>query len=275
MSKKEWAVRYATAGWSIFPGIKKEPFYSLLVRTGHKRFDPDRKEWKATYSEFFEKPATVEEVEKWWTMEPDADIKLCCGRVSGVTVVDIDAKKPTDDDPGAVLGALGAFGMVARSGSGRGFHGFCAWSDIPSGDVIRQVEIKNDRTTVTLAPSGHESGGIYAWDDLLTYSESNARNLLAVPETLAAMARENRKKDPSEWLAMIKGVDGGGRNETATRLVGKALWALWIEFKGQPELVPFLWDFIASWNQRNNPPLSERELETIFKSVIRKQYGSH
>jgi hypothetical protein len=96
---------------------------------------------------------------------------------------------------------------------------------------------------------------------------------LAVPDTLILASREAKRRDPSDWMKLVRGTAGGNRNETATRIIGKALWALWIEFDGQPELVPVLWDFACSWNKSNDPPLAERELETIMKSVTRKQYA--
>jgi DNA replicative helicase MCM subunit Mcm2 (Cdc46/Mcm family)/predicted transcriptional regulator len=65
---------------------------------------------------------------------------------------------------------------------------------------------------------------------------------------------------------ILKGAKEGLRNESAIRLA-----SFWLNFcKEAPEKVKTQ---LSEWNLRNKPPMEEKELETIFQSVLRGGYN--
>lgn len=275
MTKGEWAMRYAKAGWSIFPAQKgKEPHYDLLKRTGFKEIGSDCL-WHATYKQFFKAPASLRQVEEWWNLEPNADIKLCTGFVSKVTVLDIDQKKPEHSDAGVLgLELAEALTMTAITGGG-GRHVFFNYYPVQTGRFSPQVEIKNDHATITLSPSIHpDTEKAYTWDLLFPFTENNLKNLADYPPWIKMTSTSSTSMGPQEWLEVFQGVQTGSRNETASKVIGKALRAMYREFKGAPEFIEFSWKMACYWNEQNDPPMSEKELQTIFKSIFKRfSYG--
>src|SRR4030066_1870642 len=120
MTNKEWALAYADVGWSIFPGRGKIPHFKLLMETGFKTFDSIRKENHATTKQFERERPSFKQIEEWWNKDPNADIKLMCGRISGVTVIDIDAKKENDISYDLIQNELNVITLRSITGSGKG-----------------------------------------------------------------------------------------------------------------------------------------------------------
>ena len=73
-------------------------------------------------------------------------------------------------------------------------------------------------------------------------------------------ASKQQPEKATDWQdKLLEGVSEGDRNSTATRLAGR-----WFA-KGQSESEVLF--FLLAWNQRNNPPLPEKEIEAIVKSI--------
>ena len=73
---------------------------------------------------------------------------------------------------------------------------------------------------------------------------------------------------PPDWQdELLKGVPEGERNSTATRLAGRLLG------KGHSESEVLI--FLLSWNQRNIPPLPEREIQAILESMAKTHRRNH
>lgn len=94
----DYAIEYADNGWSVFPvdDATKRP----LIK------------WR----EFQNRIASEEEITKWWTRWPDANIALVTGYLSGLVVVDCDNAEALE----AAL-SLG-FGTPCRVRTKRGTH---------------------------------------------------------------------------------------------------------------------------------------------------------
>lgn len=69
--------------------------------------------------------------------------------------------------------------------------------------------------------------------------------------------------DTNHWIRLLDGVGDGERNTTATSLCGHLL-RRYID----PELV---YSILLMWNERNNPPLDEKELNRTFDSIMKKE----
>ncbi len=256
-STQEWAWRYHKAGWSVFPCQQKHPLYGAFGQWGGKNG------W------VWERKPTDEEITDWWLEYPDAQIGLACGRLSGITVIDIDLK--TDKakypdfilEPAEDLQARWCLSVSSQTGSG-GRHVFCKYRDIQNSakEVHPQIDIKSDRGYVILPPSLHESGRLYQWDPLLSWSEDNLQNLARFPD---ALYNAPKRAETKEWLSIVQGVGQGSRNVSAAKLIGKLLW----------QFTPTeAWTLTDAWNKTNNiPPLDQRELKNVFLSILKTHYA--
>lgn len=66
-----------------------------------------------------------------------------------------------------------------------------------------------------------------------------------------------------EWLDILGGISEGGRNIACAKLTGHLLQ------NNVHENVTY--KIIELWNEQNNPPLSDKELNRTFESILRKE----
>lgn len=69
----EYALKYAALGWAIFP-----------CRPNDKR--------PATQHECLDATTDPKQIRAWWNKQPDLNIGLACGEISGITALDIDPR---------------------------------------------------------------------------------------------------------------------------------------------------------------------------------------
>jgi hypothetical protein len=146
-SRKDWAQYYRERfGWSIIPvGEDKRPLI---------------KSWK----EYQKIVATKEQIDRWWTMWPDANMAVITGQISGISVIDIDCYKMAgtldyvkalfwDNVSEATDIAPWQECLIAITPRG-GFHWFFNYnSDLTSRMVAPNVDVKSDGGYVLIAPS--------------------------------------------------------------------------------------------------------------------------
>ena len=279
MTMQDWAQAYLDVGWNVFPLMPKSkvPHGKLLWETGFKEKDEKDGTFKASWKPLQKIRVTDELLERWWGAEPNANIGLICGEISGVTVIDIDTKKDYGDwkDPDVVGRTVCPPTLTSRTGSG-GLHLFCKWEQgIKNSQkrVHKQIDIKNDGGYVVLPPSIHDkTGKEYLFDPMFPFNENNVEQLAPFPLPLQKklMEVQDQKMSHLDWKYILKGVHEkvDGRNGAAVQLIGKCLNTLFIEFNGDPEFLPFLWDYMKWWNTKNKPPMSERELRHSFESIV-------
>ena len=153
------ALEYARHGWALIPiGPDKRPHFDLL---------PKDKSGRPTWKPLRVRRATDAQMRKWFEIEPNCNIALICGQVSGgMVVVDFD------DQPPAGL----PLPLSPRSLTARGEHFFLR-SQVPVrteliGDGGRRIgEIRGGDGYVVVPPSTHPSGHIYAWAGCLSPSD--------------------------------------------------------------------------------------------------------
>lgn len=107
-------------------------------------------------------------IQRWWALEPESNVGLVTGAVSGLVVVDVDlAKVP---DAGGQLAEL--FGgelppsPLVRTGSG-GLHLYFAHPGEKVGNragLLPGVDVRGDGGYVVAPPSIHPDGGAYKWE---------------------------------------------------------------------------------------------------------------
>ena len=105
-----------------------------------------------------------------------------------------------------------------------------------------------------------------------SFSKQDIKKILAMVEEQQKGwfkgAYKNEKytgHDPPCIQYLLRGVKEGRRNETAIRLA-----SYWLNFRKIKRKEA--WRLIVEWNNRNQPPLSEDELKTVFNSAIKGNY---
>lgn len=156
----EAALVYARRGWRVFP-----------VEVGGKR--P-----LGRLAPHGLKDATVDEavIRGWWSEEPEANVAIATGPVSGLFVVDLDGPTGCDAygtllvEHGAVSADPGRPDGATVMTPGGGWHLFLALPEgvrIPNsaGRIAPGIDVRGHGGYVVAAPSVHPSGGRYVWRD--------------------------------------------------------------------------------------------------------------
>lgn len=129
--------------------------------------------------------------------------------------------------------------------------------------IVNHVDIRSDGGYVVAAPSIHISGRKYQW-------EISARPLevemAEAPEWLLRMIAIKNEKDKAntDWSQVIQNIPHGQRNDTIARYTGRLL-SHGISARETYILVMALNRFVC------NPPLQDKEVETIVKSILKKE----
>lgn len=222
--------------------------------------------WDGEWKPLQEERAQRQIVEWWWKKWPDAQIALICGKLSGVTVIDVD-RKGGNEAPESFIPRYGIT-MTSHTGGG-GIHLFCRYAQNVDNSVKAlhpQIDVKTEGGYVILPPSNHESGVRYMWDPLFPFHPSNlGENLMPFPEELL-LASTRAQATPTNWKAVAGGVTQGSRNVSLAKLTGKLLKTL------EPEEA---WMLVTAWNrQHNRPPLTDSECQNTFKSILKRHVSS-
>lgn len=235
------ALGYLQKGKSVMP-LKKD-----------KR--PLLPEWRQYQTQY----PTEDEVKEWWTKYPDANIGLITGKISGITVIDIDTQHggTTDGLP---------LTLASRTGNG-GWHFFYKYEEgITVGAGIRQgIDVRGDGGYIVAPPSiteytdkdGQKKGGEYEF---------------VIVEELAPFPTDifPLQKPKIEWEKLLSGVSQGERNMTAARIAGKLIGVL-----PKAEWESVAWALLRLWNKNNTPPDDEKSLRRTFESVLKRHLLNH
>lgn len=229
------AFEYLVHGFSVIPcGEDKRP----LLHS-----------WK----EFQTRQATEEEVTQWWEKWPEANIGLVTGRISGISVIDVDTHKGGDPSPFpktyTVKTGNGGLQLYYKYEEGLSISAN-AYEKYPN------VDIRNDGGYVIAPPSViipkvEGADGKYEIIENIDFAP--------FPSEMFPATRKRRVKD-------LISVSTGKRNDSIASLIGKQL------FNTPQELWQTdAWAIIQAINKTYNPPLAEDELIRTFNSIARKE----
>lgn len=188
--------------------------------------------------------ATLAEVEGWWTQWPDANIGIVTGKISGITVIDVEAGGDISNFPSTA---------IVRTGGG-GWHLYYAYCPFENKTrIFPLTDVRGDGGYVVAPPSIHSSGK--------KYEVQERKSLVPFPIWLFG-----GEKPKTEWSEIIKGVNEGSRNANAAKIAGKLLKAF-----APKEWESSVWPMMTQWNAGNNPPLSEYELRLLYRSIGKRE----
>jgi hypothetical protein len=238
-----------------------------LAARGLKVF-PCRPRDKLPATEHGCKDATTDPdmIRRWWRAEPQCNVAIATGALSGIFVVDVDGLD-AEFELRRLEAEHGALPPTVEVITGNGRHAYFKMPATPlrnsASKIAPHVDVRGDGGYVIAPPSIHPSGRAYAW------SVDCASAIAAAPDWLLARIAEPERNGaptpPSEWRALVAaGVDEGARNCTIAKLSGHLLRRF---------LDPFVvLDLMQCWNAvRCRPPLPDADVTRIVDSICSKE----
>jgi len=226
------------------------------------------------WKEYQTRIPTEEEVTQWFTENPQANIGIVTGKVSGIVVFDLDSEEGVKYSK-----SKGGFPKTPAVKTGKGYHfymkhpGFVVMNNV---NKKLTIDIRGDGGQVAAPPSIHGSGRKYEWLEghsifdiepaectpwMIEYLKeiSDGEKKQVPPKSKGDKVKEDSTTS-TEYADILKnGCGEGERNDKATKLLGH-LFKKGLDGKEVLEIV-------KTWNEKNRPPLSERELMTTYDSV--------
>ncbi len=277
------ALDYAARGWPIFPCEPrgKRPITSHGVKDA---------------------TTDVSTIRQWWTRWPEANIALACGKISGISVVDIDVDEEKGINGWKSMEEFPDIPLTVQQTTPRGGAHMLFRTDNPpknKNSFRPGIDIRADGYYIILTPSIHPNGKAYKWTDSCAPGEidmdeypdsmrpENERRRLPWEKPKPKPAPPPRNPPPAsnaiterasrylqECDPAIQGSAGHDSLLWAARALvvgfeldtGTALGLLWDEFN--PRCVP-------PWNREDPRERKdfERKVDEVLKSPGQKPRG--
>lgn len=233
MNTYEIAKKYLELGFSVIP-----------IKNGDKK---PAGEWL----EYQKRLPTLQEIEGWFS-GGIKNMAVVTGKVSGITVVDLDSYKSAYKD----VEIDSPLKVTTPHG---GTHLYFAYTSERKGENEHlAVDIRGDGGYVLLPPS-EVDGKIYKTKQKFT--KELLQVLPPLPQEIYKRVQNERQQGNFQLSANL-GVSTGGRNDalyrTAVSLLSKLPQEKW-ESEG--------YSTIAGVNSQYKPPLKEFEMRSVFKSA--------
>ncbi len=248
----EAAQYYLSIGWAVVPTLNKKPCCS------YKKLPPLNKESQECldiYLKQFKKYTEAQGIALIIDRDMvvlDLDSERAVSEYSAIPEETIGIKTHRgvkyifqDRTPDLIDTALT---LLQRAGSAK-FH------------IKEDVEIILEGMLCEIPPGLHPSGQPYKW-----IKEPKDGSLTSLPEVLFNAIRDHGQfRQQSKGLSkqeldrLLKGVSEGERNEAGIKIAGHLI--------GKNNTWTVIEDSLRSWNQRNRPPMDDKELEGIIESA--------
>jgi Bifunctional DNA primase/polymerase, N-terminal/Primase C terminal 1 (PriCT-1) len=213
------------------------------------------------------------QIERWWHEQPECNVAIATGAVSGVFVLDVDNGDCRDGE--AALSKLEAQhgNLPATVESITGTGGRHLFFKMPDRDLrnsasrlASNLDIRANGGYVVAPPSLHPCGRAYCW------SVDSAREFAAAPDWLldkiaapSTTTQTTAALPAQTWCDLIlEGVDEGRRNESIARLAGHLL-------RHRVDAAVVLEICIAFSDARFRPPLSGDEILATVDSIAARE----
>ncbi len=200
------------------------------------------------WKEFQTRLPTKEEVILWFSFYPDAQVGIVTGRLSNLTVVDIEK----GGDPSF----LPQNTPIIQTGSG-GYHYYFLYEEGVNNyaRIKPLIDIRSEGGYVIAPPSVSDKG---------KYTVLRRANYAPFPRELFGL---EAKKGGALTVSAVTvdeypGYGEGRRNDEMTRFIGSVLTRI-----HPTDWDALAWPIIQGANLKNNPPLPESELKASFKSI--------
>lgn len=265
----EAALDYVARGWSALclcppdhVGVGKEHNKNCQSR-GKAPWGP----WK----EYQDTLPTEEELREKWRALPVANVGMAYGPVSGLIGIDVDGPAGEELLQKKSAGDLPLTLEFFTPGGGRRLL-----YRIPNGAILRttyeapakkqELRFQAKGAQTVMPPSRHSNGGRYKW--VQAHGPGEIESAMAPAWLVRELEDKGRRSsgNKSDWDKIYDGVGEGSRNSSAAAFIGKLL-ASFVNLDDQ-EQVRLAWVSSEAWNERNDPPLADSELKTVFTSIL-------
>lgn len=211
-----------------------------------------------SWKQFQDRIATPEELEAWWTKWPSANVGIVTGKISGITVVDVDTHAGASAAPFPAT-------YTVKTGNGglQLYYKYSPGYTISANQYPQfpHVDMRNDGGFVVAPPSqikpkteeGKKREGRYEVIDPQPFAEFPTH-------LFPANSRKRRR------LTDLVDAKPGERNDTIASAIGTILFKLDADKFNSDG-----WQLIQKINETYKPPLPIHELETTFKSIAEKE----
>lgn len=238
MSISEQAFAYHTQGYSIMPCKQ------------------DKRPLLTSWKQYQTIPPTDDNILQWFSKETKNNIGIITGKLSNLTVIDIDTKQGTQQANADHLLTLFPATYTVQTPSG-GYHLYYTYAEgfTISANAYPQypnVDIRGEGGFVVAPPSITEQG---------EYKVIKQMNIQTFPIHLFP------KTKPKRTLTEQTTASKGNRNDTLASFTGRLLQSEADESKWYTEVLPA----VLRANKTYNPPLSDAEATAVFNSIVKKE----
>lgn len=207
-----------------------------------------------------------EHAKKLWKTYPKAGVGIVTGEVSHLTVIDFDSREAYSE----VYDKIGAPPKTLRCKTPRGFHIYTAYTPELKQTAgmagINGLDIRQEGGYVVAPPTTvkgktytwvNETEQLAQWHDLVKLQD--AYKPAQKPRT--GVSNLSGVVDQPTWVSeyLSNGAPEGQRNDVATRLAG------FLNSKRIPEDIAR--QLLRSFQLACDPPMDERELDTVVRSI--------
>jgi hypothetical protein len=209
----------------------------------------DKKPAINSWEKYQKQHATDEELVSWFTND-DLNIALITGEISGVDVVDVDSYK------GKEAGIVISSPLRVNTPRGGKHYYFKHVEGVKPGvNSEMGVDLRGDGSYVLLPPSKGPNNVEYAWEK---DGEINLATLPPIPADIVNKIKKTEEVSQGFNLADAIDVSQGSRNDTLHKAAVSLL-------RKNPRDIA--WGLVLRLNDTFQPPLSEREVQTLFRSA--------
>ncbi|MBL7209940.1 MAG: bifunctional DNA primase/polymerase, partial [Dehalococcoidia bacterium] len=228
--------------------------------------EPQGKRPLGPWTTFQKRLPTKAEVRAMWQKQPDANVAIVTGAISGIFALDTDGAAADNQ-----IHKLGGIPTTPTSRTAKGRHyifqhpGFHVSNRV---HLYEGVDIRGDGGYIVVPPSIHPTGIQYTWDISLE-DATPAKPPSWLLETLSYHEEPQPATDskPPDWVMQaLQGVAEGERDDTCHRLACHYL------AKGIcPEEVALL---LLRWNERNHPPMGKLKGDLSPEEFVKQKIES-
>lgn len=260
MNKLQSAIQYAKKGFYVLPMHGKQP----LIKFANNP------------------PLDLNQIKYYWSKYPDANIAL---RTVDFFVVDIDTKEAHGANglqslkqlPQGVITAT----LAQRTASG----GYQLFYRKPTGIEVKQVigwkpgiDIKAHINNYVVVPPSTNNKGQYRWINAKAPIKEPSNQLVELINSYHPQQprhinhRQHNYMAGKKWTGvvldnLVTGAPQGQRNDYMARLSGQLIHA------GADNNT--VWELLNFANQHNNPPLKQKEVESILTSIVKEELSNY
>lgn len=233
------AIEYHVHGFSVMP-VRK-----------------DKRPYLASWKDLQTTPATLEQIEKWWEIYPDANVAIITGKISNIIVIDVDTYAgATDIFPDTYTVKTGNGGLQKYYQYTPGFT--ISASGYPT---MPHVDLRSDGGYVVAPPSITEyvkdrkpAGGLY----------TVLNTVPCAPFPTHLFSATKPKRNPMDAIGALP----GKRNDSLASAVG-AFLQVHKEKDWQPIVLPLVEKIAASMR----PALPLDEVHATFNSIVSLEHN--